>query len=213
MHQYSTDITRWQIIAAIGAVSLVLTIVVNPVLERFLPSGPVGRNAPSLTVLTITTVLYQFYRRVLWLPVGRFLDTQVPNLNGQWVLTEDTGGTLSKTADQDSKLLIKQDWTKIQIDYFDQYKVYLRSNSAKVSTLGPNNPEITFTCEGEIPEEDGQNYKNIEGTFRLRFVRAEGEERLVGRYYDNLDGSSSSMVEFRLDSDKFFRRLHRKESK
>lgn len=203
MHQYSTDVTRWKVIAAIGALALLLLLILNPTLERVIPPE-LSDGGASLTMFTLAGGLYYLYRYLLWLPVGRLLDSQVPNLNGEWMLTEDSGGTLSRNAGQSGKLVIDQDWRKIQIDYYDEYKIYLRSDSAKVSTLGPNNPELTFTCAGEIPEEDGQNYKNIEGTFRLRFVRAEGQARLVGRYYDNLDNSSSSMVEFQLHSDKTF---------
>jgi len=207
MHQYSTDVTRWRVIAGIGAVSLFLTIVFNPAIEQLVPDAL--SNGASLTVLTIAGVIFYGYKYLLWFPVGRLFDGRVPNINGEWILEEDSADILSIGTQEEEvkeRLLIDQDWTEMQVDYLNEQGVYLRSDSGKVSTSGSNNPELVLTCAGEVPSPEMEEYQKVEGTFRLRLVRTSDGEQLIGRYYSNLGNVGSSRVKFQLNSRRLVRR-------
>lgn len=207
MHQYATDVKRWRTIAGIGAVSLILTFIINPLIVQFLPET-LASSGISLTVITLSGVIYYGYKYILWLPVGWFFDSQVPNINGEWTLIEDSAGILSSNSgdsDIQQRLVIDQNWMEMQADYSNNQGVYLQSDSGKISTSDANNPELILTCVGESPSPDGENYKKVDGTFRLRLVHTSDTEKLVGRYYSKSAAGGTSMIKFELKSRRLVR--------
>ncbi len=201
VHHYSTDQARWRVLVGIGAIALAVTTLVNPIFRSILPQTLQGTGS-TLTVLSVAGFLYFIYRRIAWRVLGRIFGNEIPNLNGEWVAERELPARVNnkKSLLQSgaSKLVIDQEWNNIQLDYFDTEGFYIRSDSAKVSTTGANNPELLFTYTGEIDVGESTEIEPVSGTFRLRYFDSE-EPTLSGYHYSD-NSTSRQAVSFILQN-------------
>lgn len=195
MHHYSTDQSRWRVLVGIGVIALTVTTLVNPIFRSILPQTLSGTGS-TLTVLSVAGLLYFIHRRFIWKIFGRIFGDQIPDLNGEWVAERELPARIntknSLLQSGASKLVIDKEWNNIQLDYFDAEGFYIRSDSAKVSTTGANNPELVFTYTGEINVDESSKIKPIRGTFRLRYFKSQ-EPTLSGYHYIDISDSRQAV--------------------
>jgi hypothetical protein len=90
-------------------------------------------------------------------------------------------------------MVIAQNWTEMEIGYVVDDDEYWRSDTAAVLADKSPHPELVCTYQSEYLTENKSGTDR--GTLRVRLIRGEDYNRLIGRRYTE-SGSKDEKVEF-----------------
>lgn len=212
MHPYSTDTDREMLLVYLGAITVVITILANPILntvvEPFIRSHiPVDLGVSltgSIFIMTFgitITIIFTGYNGFIWRYLSNWTEIEkIPDLGGIWIRVPSDNSPVEilslETTDLSEggpKMVIAQNWTDMEIGYVVDDDEYWRSDTAAVLVNKSPHPELVCTYQSESLNE--RESGTDRGTLRVRYIENDDYTRLIGRRYTE-SGSKDEKIEF-----------------